>query len=231
MKRLLFFFIMPTLLIAGGVAGFVRDGGDMNKPNTAADHPDLEMAMQHYESGDFTAALTGFQALAQAGDAKAQTMLAMMHIGGLVPEDQDEDDMAREAGALLLAAAGQGDAEAQYYLGHFYRKAGFGEHDYVNAAKWFRAAAIQNHSDAQFELASLYARGTLDAEDSIDKALMWLFVSKRSNNFEDKEPYERKYRRFLYQTGLDVSALPARQRAQAETAATRCYRSGYTQCD
>jgi len=229
MKRLIFFAVMSALLVIGSssAAEFVQDEDNMTKLGAAPYNPDLSISMQHEDAWNYEALLP----LAQAGDAKAQTMLAMMHIGGLVPEDQDEDDMAREAGALLLAAAGQGDAEAQYYLGHFYRKAGFGEHEYAKAAEWFRAAAIQNHSDAQFELASLYARGTLDTEDSIDKALMWLFVSKRSNNFEDKEPYERKYRRFLYQTGLDVSALPARQRAQAETAATKCYRSGYTQCD
>jgi len=221
MKRLMLF---AALLVSGNPAGFAQNGDDMNTPAATPYNPELSISRQPENAWDYEVILP----LAQAGDARAQVMLAMMYLSGMaeIPDEWDDDKLAQEVGALLQAAAAQGDAEGQYYLAYFYKKAGFGEHDYVKAAEWFRAAALQNHSDAQLELAKLYAN-----DDNIDRALMWLYVAKRSNNFEDKESYESKYRRFVYQTKLDPATLHVRQRAQAEAAATRCYRSGYMQCD
>ena len=56
----------------------------------------------------------------------------------------------------LRLPAKQGDAEAQYHLGRMY---GFGYgvvQDYVEAAKWYRKAAQQNHLRAMLALHLLY---------------------------------------------------------------------------
>ncbi len=55
--------------------------------------------------------------------------------------------------------ADQGDAQAQYFLGHM-RAEGLGaRQDYAEAAYWLRAAADQGYSYGQFALGYLFERG------------------------------------------------------------------------
>jgi len=189
MTRLKLFAGIVALLVAGSAFGVNQSEDEMY-------NPDLPISMQHEDAWNEEVVLPH----AQAGDAKAQVMLAMMYLQGSVKgtSEMSEDEIAQEMGRLLQAAADQGDAEGQYYLAYFYKKAGFGEFYPVNAAKWFHAAALQNHSDEQLELARIYADDQYPEYD-LDKALMWLFVAKRSDNFEEKESYESKYRRFISQ--------------------------------
>ena len=71
---------------------------------------------------------------------------------------------ARSAGvepdAGLLFLARRGVAEAQFQLGRMYL-AGEGDvrYDTSEAARWFLAAAEQDHVDAQVRLAEAYCRG------------------------------------------------------------------------
>ena len=54
--------------------------------------------------------------------------------------------------------AGLGDAEAQFNLGVRFAGEGAAQ-DYAQAAHWYRKAADQSHSLAQFNLAIMYAAG------------------------------------------------------------------------
>jgi TPR repeat protein len=54
--------------------------------------------------------------------------------------------------------AGLGDAEAQFHLGVKFAGEGATQ-DYAQAAHWYRMAADQSHSLAQFNLAVMYAAG------------------------------------------------------------------------
>ena len=56
----------------------------------------------------------------------------------------------------LLVKAGQGDAVAQYELAEAYNKGQGVERDTSAAAEWYRKAAEQDHSDAQFALSRLF---------------------------------------------------------------------------
>ena len=68
------------------------------------------------------------------------------------------------------------DAEAQFNLGCHYRD---GE-DYTEAAKWFRMAAEQGHSDAQYWLGWCYGHG-LGVEYDSAEAEKWVRMSAFSN--------------------------------------------------
>ena len=55
--------------------------------------------------------------------------------------------------------ASNGDAQAQYYLGHLYAKGEGVDKDPVQALHWFRAAAEQGESYGQFALGYVYEHG------------------------------------------------------------------------
>ena len=69
-------------------------------------------------------------------------------------------------------AAEQGDAEAQYELGHCYHY-GYGvTEDKAEAVKWWRKAAEQGNSEAQFCLGRCYDYGEGVAQDKAE-AVKW----------------------------------------------------------
>jgi len=71
--------------------------------------------------------------------------------------------------AELTSQAIKGDPEAQTYLGMHYA---IGIGDSKTAAKWYRAAAEQDHAGAQMRLGWLYEKGE-GVEQSDVKAFEW----------------------------------------------------------
>lgn len=73
---------------------------------------EYEVADAAYRRGDYAAALTLLQPLAEAGDARAQTTLGAMHARGHgTPQDE------AEAASLFRRAADKGFGPAQFNLG------------------------------------------------------------------------------------------------------------------
>ncbi len=68
--------------------------------------------------------------------------------------------------------ASNGDAQAQYYLGHLYAKGEGVDRDPVQALHWFRAAAEQGESYGQFALGYVYEHG-LGAPSDPAAAVRW----------------------------------------------------------
>jgi TPR repeat protein len=68
--------------------------------------------------------------------------------------------------------AGHGDAEAQFNLGVKFAREGAAQ-DYAQAAQWYRKAADQSHSLAQFNLAIMYAAGQGMPRDNA-KSMVWM---------------------------------------------------------
>ncbi len=58
-----------------------------------------------------------------------------------------------------LKAAEQGDAQAQFNLGHAYKNGEGVLQDYKQAVKWYRKAAEQGFAEAQFNLGVMYDKG------------------------------------------------------------------------
>ena len=66
--------------------------------------------------------------------------------------------------------ANQGDAEAQYFLGHMYAEGQGVPRQYGKAAVWFRQAAEQGNGHGQFALGYLYDKGIGVAQDDAEAA-------------------------------------------------------------
>jgi AcrR family transcriptional regulator len=106
-------------------------------------------------------------ALADSGDARSQTVLALAYLDGkAVSSDR------RAALRWGLAAAKQGDPMAQYLLGTFYQD-GDGVHaDLRQAFNWFEAAALRGNIKAMHDLAIAYAEGQGTPRDA-SRAAAW----------------------------------------------------------
>src|SRR5688572_18204409 len=71
-----------------------------------------------------------------------------------------------EALKHFLAAAEQGNADAQYYAGVMFADGQGTKRDFEEAARWYEKAAAQNHADASYALARLYVFGSGVAPDA-----------------------------------------------------------------
>lgn len=90
------------------------------------------------------------------------------------PPYAQESDPDRKLLAQLGAKAEAGDASSQVYLGHafFYGDLGLATNT-VEAVKWFRKAAEQNHAEAQYRLGYSYSEGRGVAKDEAEAAKWW----------------------------------------------------------
>ena len=70
-------------------------------------------------------------------------------------------------------AAEQGDAKAQYNLGHAYYNGEGVEQDYVEAVRWYRLSADQGYAGAQFMLGNAYYFGEGVPKDDVEAVKWW----------------------------------------------------------
>jgi TPR repeat protein len=127
-------------------------------------------------------------ALADSGDAAAQTALALAYLRGT---GVGSDDAA--ARRWSMAAATQGQPVAQYLLGTLYA-----QHDDGEAARWFQAAALQGNLKAMHNLAIAYAEGLGVARDPA-QAAQW-FARAAQQGYRDSQ-FDLAV---LYERGLGV---------------------------
>jgi TPR repeat protein len=114
-------------------------------------------------------------ALADSGDANAETELALAYLRGAgVTAD------AAAAQRWSGAAAAQGEPVAQYLLGTFYL-----QRDQSEAVRWFRSAAEQGNLKAMHNLAIAYAQGLGVAPDPVT-AVRW-FTRAAEQGYRDSQ--------------------------------------------
>lgn len=129
--------------------------------------PDFDAANAIYQKGDYRTALRRLSRLAEQGDARAQSILGVMHANGQgVPRDDPE------AVRWFRLAADQGNALGQFQLGSMFARGRGVPQDYTEASRWYRLAADQSYAPAQYELGFLYASGDGVEEDFVT-AHMW----------------------------------------------------------
>jgi hypothetical protein len=126
-----------------------------------------DAAYAAFQKGDYTTALQLARALAETGDAKAQSILGLMNYRGRgVPKDD------HEAMKWFRRAADQGDASARAYLGVMFAEGRGVPQNSEEAAKWYRLAADQGDPMAQYNLGLAYATGE-GVEQGNVSAHMW----------------------------------------------------------
>lgn len=113
----------------------------------------------------YTETLRWYHARAEAGDPRAQFLLAVKYETGTdVPRDLGK---ARE---LYVRAARQGHADAQFKAGTLAQDAAASDEDQKVARDWYQAAAIQGHVPAQYNLAVLLANAAQEEDEFIEAA-------------------------------------------------------------
>jgi TPR repeat protein len=116
-------------------------------------------------------------------------------------------------------AAAQGNALAQYNLGLKYDKGDGIPEDDAEASRWFLKSAIQGDIDAQFALAMMFVAGEGVSKDYV-KAYSWLSLSAAQGSGISAS---RK--------SILADTMTAAQITAAQALSTRCYSSGYKQCE
>ncbi len=114
----------------------------------------LDDARAAYNRGDYTAALTVSQPLADQGNAAAQYYVGSMYATGRgLPQSYPE------AARWIRRSAELGFAQAQYDLGVMYRDGLGVARDDAETVRWYRRAAEQGFIHAQYNLGFRYASG------------------------------------------------------------------------
>ena len=141
----------------------------------------LEDATKAYEEGDYEAAYSLFEPLAEQGSPEAQYNLVVMYRKGQgVPEDYSA------AAKWCKKAAEQGYAPAQTSLGVMYIKGQGVLQDYAEAAKWLGKAAEQEYAPAMYNLGIMYKNGQGVLQDNLF-AHMWFNLAASLCTASQKE--------------------------------------------
>jgi TPR repeat protein len=121
---------------------------------TADDFLSLASAMTAYRRGDYGAAAAAFRQVAEAGNARAQYALGVLHRSGRGVERSDA-----EAAKWYERSAKQGFAAAQASLGSLYLAGrGVSQSD-AEAAKWLELAAKRGNAAGQTSFGLLHMEG------------------------------------------------------------------------
>jgi hypothetical protein len=115
-----------------------------------------------YQKGDLAGAVRLLQPAAEQGDARAQSLLGMIHYTGRGPLRNDT-----EALKWSRLAAGHGDAAAQFRLGLMHSEGHGVPQDHAEAAHWYRLAAQSGYAQAQYNLGLLHAAGEGVPQDNV----------------------------------------------------------------
>ena len=134
---------------------------------------DFAAGAQAYDGGDYATAYAEWRALAEAGDAMAQTAIAGMHRFG----EGRRVDLAAALGWYRKAAE-RNDTVAQMNLAEMYRSGLGTGRDRARAWLWFTIAAGDGGEWAKDQLETL--EGTMTAAEMV-RARRLLRVRKRGN--------------------------------------------------
>jgi TPR repeat protein len=130
--------------------------------------PDVDAGNAAYQKGSYVTALRMLRPLAEQGDVRAQSTVALIFYHGRGVRQDDA-----EAAKWFRLAADQGDAPSQFNLGVMYAEGQGVPQDDKEAVEWYRRAADQNNAQAQYNLGLWYAtKGEPGSQDYVS-AHMW----------------------------------------------------------
>jgi hypothetical protein len=129
---------------------------------------DIDAGSAAYQKGRYATALRLLRPLAEQGDVRAQSTVALIYYHGRGVRQDDA-----EAAKWFRLAADQGDATSQFNLGVMYGEGQGVPQDDNEAVQWYRRAADQNNAQAQYNLGLWYAtKGEAGSQDFVN-AHMW----------------------------------------------------------
>ncbi|MFT5796424.1 MAG: TPR repeat protein [Candidatus Azotimanducaceae bacterium] len=150
-------------------------------------------------AADITQGIKWLQKSVDQNHAEAATLLARVLLSIPAPNRDPE-----RSATLFSNAAARGNAEAQYYLGLFYKTGQGGiAQDEIAAFNWFLAGSEGGNKEAQFELARAYSQGSGTTQNNTE-SLRWLTES--ANNGQTDAEYSLAA---AYDTGAGVGQSDA----------------------
>ncbi len=123
---------------------------------------DYQRGFEAYLNQDLIASMDALSKAADAGHAKAQSLLGYIH---------DKAEENQQAVHYYRLAAEQGDPDGEYGLGTLYAAGEGVERDPAAAVQWLKKASDQGHGAAIDALASAYLEGGLGLDKDRAQAL------------------------------------------------------------
>ncbi len=182
----------------------VKNEGNANEWSAQGD--------KYYNAKNYTSALTYYKQAAEAGNARAATMVGWIYKKGLGVTEN-----AVEAVKWYRMAANGGNASGQVNLGDAYYSGEGVTKDYNEAFKWFMRAAQQGNSTGQSWLAIMYRYG-LGVTKNEAEAVKW--YRKAADQGSDFSQY---YLAEMYENGNGVEKNMTEARRWYQKAADQGY--------
>lgn len=157
---------------------------------------------KYYNAKNYTSALTYYKQAAEAGNARAATMVGWIYKKGLGVTEN-----AVEAVKWYRMAANGGNASGQVNLGDAYYTGEGVTKDYNEAFKWFMQAAQQGNSTGQSWLAIMYRYGFGVTKDETEAVKWYRKAADQGSDFGQyylAEMYENGY-------GVEKNMMEARR--------------------
>lgn len=167
---------------------------------------------KYYNAKNYTSALTYYKQAAEAGNARAATMVGWIYKKGLGVTEN-----AVEAVKWYRQAANGGNASGQVNLGDAYYTGEGVTKDYNEAFKWFMQAAQQGNSTGQSWFAIMYRYGFGVTKDETE-AVKW--YRKAADQGSDFGQY---YLAEMYENGYGVEKNMTEARRWYQKAADQGY--------
>ena len=139
---------------------------------------DAAKGQEAYNSGDYQAALTEWQPLAEEGHADGQFGMGLLYANGFgVPLDDDQ------ALKWYRLAADQGHAQGQCNLAVMHANGWGVPQSDEEAFKWYSLAAEQGVAEAQISLGQMYSGGFGAPLDNV-QARKWFTIASELGDYE-----------------------------------------------
>ena len=174
---------VPAALAAALVLGFVlgvyreplmRPVAGLAMAVGLSSPPNADAAYAALDKRNYNSALALARPLADAGDARAQSLVGQLYYRG---RGVNRDDY--QAANWFRRAAEQGEAAAQLYLGNMYAEGQGVPQDSAEAATWYRRAADQGFAQAQYNLGLWYANGEGGEQDNVTAHIWFNLAAAR----------------------------------------------------
>lgn len=173
---------------------------------------DLAAGKEAFDKKNWSVAAQHLLPLAQEGDDGALLLFGKMYADGLgVPQDM------KKAFDLFLRSAKKGNAEAMVSVAAFYGGDAQGvETNRKAALEWFRKAAEQNQSVAQFALGMALTGGDekINLQADLVEAYKWLSLAGRDISLPLRmRNTSKKLARHIYDKALEIKDRPIAEEA------------------
>lgn len=156
MKKPLAAFVAAAMLAAASSYASANQGAADAEQTGSSDpmEQQFEMALGHYESGNYAKAVELGMDGAKKGHPGAQMLMATLYKDGVGVEQS-----FTEAKVWYEQAGNQGHVLAQFHLGVMYEQGLGTPQDYRQALQWYGRAGELGLNYAQFNLGMMYLQG------------------------------------------------------------------------